>query len=153
MYHSRTLSQKISDPNERGGRGPLAPPPPPPLNPPLDMTAKLSNLSSLSWKQSSHFLKIHFFKVLRIYVLVMLSPPQCVDCCFFSLLVTFWPPGPLNSSTDLSRRIVVKMFQFILPSAAYFLGKLNKRYTPTHFFIGKRFRNIKNSVLIMWELK
>ena len=30
-----------------------------------DMTAKLSNLSSLSWKQSSHFLKIHFCKVLR----------------------------------------------------------------------------------------
>ena len=44
MYHSRTLSQKIPDPDpdERGGRGPLAPPPPPPLNPPLCSITKLS---------------------------------------------------------------------------------------------------------------
>ena len=34
MYHSRTLSQKIPDPDERGGRGPLAPPPPPPKSAP-----------------------------------------------------------------------------------------------------------------------
>ena len=27
MYHSRTFSQKIPDPDERGGRGPLGPPP------------------------------------------------------------------------------------------------------------------------------
>ena len=29
-YHSRTLSKKLPDPDERGGRGSLAPPPPPP---------------------------------------------------------------------------------------------------------------------------
>ena len=111
------------------------------------LTAKLSNLSSLSWKQSSHFLKIHFCKVLRIYVLVMLSSPQCVCSSHFDLPV-HW----------IARRIFHvelqwKCFNSTSHQQLTFWEGWLTNATHQYIFIGKRFRNVKNTVLTLSLLR